>query len=75
MTARPLTPAVVKRRLDALNRQLAAEIIRHEAEKLRIRTEVKAIQGRCQHTKTTEYRDPAGGSDSSTECDICGKEV
>ena len=38
----------------------------------RIRDE---IQLKCPHYSTTRHADPAGGSDSYTECNLCGKDV
>jgi hypothetical protein len=37
--------------------------------------ELKQIQDKCPHKETTYYGDPSGGSDSSTECNWCGKEL
>ena len=40
-----------------------------------IKVEIRYIQSTCPHTETTFYGDPSGGSDSSTMCDWCGKEL
>jgi len=37
--------------------------------------EISRIQASCKHHLTTYYPDPSGNNDSSTECNICGKEV
>ena len=36
---------------------------------------LKATRDGCPHYLTTYYSDPAGGSDSWTECDTCGASV
>jgi hypothetical protein len=40
-----------------------------------IETKINVTRNSCQHVLTTFYADPSGGSDSYTECDICGKEL
>ena len=37
--------------------------------------EIGTLQIECPHWETQFYNDPAGGSDSHTECLICGKEL
>ncbi len=57
------------------------EICREESEqKYKVESEQyvaikKGVQNRCKHWKTTYFPDAAGGSDSFTECDICGKQL
>jgi len=34
-----------------------------------------ANRNKCEHLIKTRHYDPSGGSDSFTECDICGKEL
>jgi len=38
-------------------------------------TELEKTQALCKHESTTYFPDAAGGSDSSTICDICDKEL
>lgn len=40
-----------------------------------IETKIKEIRMKCKHEKKKHYADPAGGSDSFDECDICGGQV
>ncbi len=35
---------------------------------------ISDIQSKCPHWETSYYGDPAGGSDSFTECDLCKKQ-
>jgi hypothetical protein len=35
----------------------------------------RIVQLECPHYLTTYYPDPSGNNDSSTQCDICGKEL
>lgn len=37
--------------------------------------EIRDIQKTCLHQLTTYYPDASGNNDSSTVCDICGKEL
>lgn len=36
---------------------------------------IRGIQQTCDHPIITRYPDASGGNDSSTVCDVCGKEV
>jgi hypothetical protein len=51
--------------------------VRDEAAKrlAAIDADLAKIRGRCRHWKSRHHGDPAGGSDSFTECEICGKEL
>ncbi len=40
-----------------------------------LESERKKIQLRCKHTSIEFHSDPSGGSDSSRECLICGKDM
>ena len=44
-------------------------------EKENARRELEEAQKLCGHESKTYYPDASGGSDSSTTCDICGKEL
>jgi DNA repair exonuclease SbcCD ATPase subunit len=52
-----------------------AEIERHKLAKGEINRATAAIRKDCLHWQTTYYPDPSGNNDSSTCCDICGKEL
>lgn len=53
------------------DRQMACE--RHKAEMAELEAAERAIQSQCPHYETTYHADPAGGSDSHTVCNLCGK--
>jgi hypothetical protein len=36
---------------------------------------VAKAQSQCKHLVTTHHRDPSGGSDSHSTCDVCGMQV
>jgi hypothetical protein len=40
----------------------------------RLKAKLSLIRERCSHPATKHYGDPAGGSDSYTECLICGSQ-
>jgi len=50
----------------------AEEVYKRRREELK--KQEKEIQNTCPHSETTYHGDPAGGSDSYSTCDICGKE-
>ena len=54
---------------------LAKEIDRHKQAIEIINSRIIHIRKMCDHPDTTYSSDPSGGSDSSNECNICGKEV
>ena len=43
--------------------------------KEKLSVELEEIQSKCLHESTTYYPDASGNNDSSTICDICGKEL
>lgn len=45
---------------------------RHATEMANIDHEIAEARGRCPHPWTERHPDPAGGSDSWTECRACG---
>lgn len=60
----------------ALERLLAKALVEFREEKTKHDEGMKVLQGRCQHPSglTKHHSDPAGGSDSFTECLVCGKQ-
>ena len=48
---------------------------RHDVRLKQLRNTLYDIQLRCPHDSQTYHSDPSGGSDSSYECDLCGKEI
>ena len=65
----------IKYYLDDYESQVKAESARHESEEKKLRLLLQQIQSGCPHLETTFYGDAAGGSDSHTSCDLCGKEI
>ena len=48
---------------------------RHTEELDAIAKQLAEVHKRCGHPSRTHHPDPAGGSDSWTECDVCGASV
>jgi len=51
------------------------EEARHKEKLREIDGRLLAAQFKCNHYASTYYGDASGGSDSHTECDICGAEL
>ncbi|HNV97497.1 MAG TPA: hypothetical protein PKL13_04330 [bacterium] len=47
----------------------------YQSKKQALLNTLKEAQNNCSHPSTTSFPDPSGNQDSSTECDICGKEL
>lgn len=65
----------IQRDLSILHRRGDLEQCRHKDATDALDSELRAIQARCGHWSKTYFPDPAGGSSSFTECDICGVEL
>lgn len=52
--------------------ELANKTLQETAE---LDAQIGRIQSTCNHLSTTYYPDASGNNDSSTVCDLCGKEV
>jgi hypothetical protein len=64
-----------KRRLLSYQENVRAEERRRVATDQTLRSTLMEIQSKCPHLETTFFGDAAGGSDSHTSCDLCGKEM
>ncbi len=64
-----------QRRLLSYQENVRAEERRRVTADQTLRSTLAEIQSKCPHLETTFYGDPAGGSDSHTSCDLCGKEM
>ncbi len=62
----------IKRDLSSLRTWENNESLRHKEELAAIGRERARIRKSCKHQTTQYHGDPAGGSDSWTECQICG---
>ncbi len=51
------------------------EKTRHNLAMKEIGLDLRRIREACKHWQTTYYPDPSGNNDSSTTCDICGKDL
>lgn len=56
-------------------RDIRATELRHKVEMDAVHKNYRDIIDQCSHYSKTRHTDPSGGSDSFTECDICGKEL
>jgi hypothetical protein len=60
----------------AENHRLRQEAERAFADKIaKLDKRLEGIRDNCPHYTTTYYPDAAGGSDSWTECDTCGRDL
>jgi hypothetical protein len=48
---------------------------KHEKEKAELEKDLSEIRKKCKHESITWFGDPAGGSDSFEECNVCGKQA
>lgn len=56
-----------------LDAKIDAENKRHKNALAAIESEKQKVMKKCDHLDTTYHGDPAGGSDSFTQCNICGR--
>ncbi len=70
-----MSPREIVTTIVDLERLLAAEKLRHDAETARLRNLIAGVRAKCPHALTTFYPDPSGGSDSWRECDLCGADA
>lgn len=57
------------------DKQIVKLTQKHELELKALQKDYDKIIHSCEHQLTKRHPDPAGGSDSWTECLICGKEL
>jgi hypothetical protein len=65
----------IQREINILNQSKREEKEKYMKAIGRIDFLIEQQRERCSHELTSYYGDPAGGSDSFTTCDICGKEI
>lgn len=65
----------IKKKLQVITNRRNITHQQHRDELDSIELELRGIQHTCAHWLSTFYPDAAGGSDSLTECDICGVEL
>jgi len=63
------------RNIDKIRTELSREYGEHNKKINELSKKLSDEQLQCSHPLTTYHGDPSGGSDSSTFCDICGKEI
>lgn len=63
------------REIRKIKQRRADADIAHENAVASLGANIRSLQGQCDHPSTTYHGDPAGGSDSFMECDVCGAEV
>lgn len=64
--------------LDTLENHRAAKVRlvkEYEANLRELDGYIQITQKQCPHWLTKRHRDPSGGSDSWTECELCGAEI
>jgi hypothetical protein len=70
---------VTKKAFATYGRQSAELRMKHDQEMRQLETtwqnEIAHMQSMCPHYDIVHFSDPAGGSDSSTVCNTCGKEL
>ncbi len=64
----------IKNRIIKLHKEMRQEEESHKKILEAQRIELGTIQIECPHWEVKYYGDPAGGSDSYSECTLCGKE-
>ena len=65
----------IGRDMGVYHRNCRDEEERHKTARNTLNAELKAIQVKCRHLASTYYGDPAGGSDSWTQCNYCEKSI
>lgn len=64
----------VKRRVATIQRARTAAQAEYHAQISRLDQELAEVQSECSHGDVTYHSDPAGGSDSYSACEICGRQ-
>jgi hypothetical protein len=65
----------IKAQVRSIDKDEETEKDRHKRALSDISAMRKKVRDECSHWETTYYPDPSGNNDSSTSCDICGREL
>jgi len=65
----------IRSRINAVRAKRAAAVDVYYAACMQLDQEIVEIQFNCPHWLTKYHGDPAGGSDSWTQCEICGASI
>ena len=65
----------VIKQIDKIKAELSKEYTEHNKKIIALQKKLSEVESECHHPVTTYYSDPSGGSDSSTICDVCNKEI
>lgn len=61
-------------KLNVLHKAVEDEFASHNMRLNKLKSDIEKIQAKCDHPITKKECDPSGGSDSSRECEICGRD-
>ncbi len=67
-----MSPREIVRAVTEIERKMQEEKNRHNQTMVSLCGVLAELRGKCKHPLSSFYPDPAGGSDSFRECDLCG---